>query len=187
MTLSNVTHTNGGTLTLWAFDIDNPDSTSKTEEVTVQISYDGGLSFSSYLEWDYYQISAETYSWLQNDSNFYEDEGILATYSSPIYTANATANDPDSALCRGSKACLIGAERKYSRVVFTIPDFTTGKGFTSGDDLIIRVTMQNDDFAGYIVDHLTLEVFTNTLPTSSNVTVSATPTNYTLVSVISAS
>jgi len=181
VTLSNVTHTNGGTLTLWAFDIDNPGSSSKTEEVTVQISYDGGSSFSSFLEWDYYQVSTDSYTFTPDT---YTDSGPTSTYGSNIYTANATATDTDSndgvgVNCQGSKACLIGENSKYSRIVFTIPDFTTGKGFTSGDDLIVRVKMQNDDYAAFIIDHLTLKVFTNTLPTSSDFTVTKAPTYHT--------
>ena len=183
VTLNNVTDTNGGTLTLWAFDIDNPGSGRKTEEVTVQISYNGGSTFSSFLEWDYYQVSNEFYRFAAGFDN-YTDKGTISTYASKIYTASSTASDSDSndgdgVDCQGSKACLIGEDGKYARIVFTIPDFTIGKGFTSGDDLIVRIKMQNSDYLQSIVDHLTFEVFTNTLPTSSDFTVSKVPTNYT--------
>ncbi len=183
VTLSNITDTNGGTLTLWAFDIDNPGSGSKTEEVTVQISYDGGSTFSSFLEWDYYQVSIETYRFAAGARN-YTDKGTISTYGSKLYTASSTAADTDSndgvgVDCQGSKACLIGVDGTYSKIAFTIPDFTTGKGFTSGDDLIVRIKAQNSDYERSIVDHLTFEVFTNTLPTSSDFTVSKAPTNYT--------
>ena len=183
VTLSNITDTNGGTLTLWAYDIDNPGSGRKTQEVTVQISYDGGSTFSSFLEWDYYQVSIETYRYAAGASN-YADKGTISTYGSKIYTASSTATDTDSndgvgVDCQGSKACLIGVDGTYSKIAFTIPDFTTGKGFTSGDDLIVRIKAQNSDYERSIVDHLTFEVFTNSLPTSSDFTVSKAPTNYT--------
>jgi len=183
VTLSNVTDTNGGTLTLWAFDIDNPGSATKTEEVTVQISYDGGSTFSSFLEWDYYQVSSETYTFSGTPPN-YTDKGTISTYGAKIYTASATAsdsdsNDSDGINCQGSTECLVGENGKYSKIVFTIPDFSTGKGFTSGDDLIVRIKMQNSDYAAFIVDHLTLEVFTNNLPTSSDFSVTKAPTYYT--------
>ena len=95
VTLSNITDTNGGTLTLWAYDIDNPGSGRKTQEVTVQISYDGGSTFSSFLEWDYYQVSIETYRYAAGPSN-YTDKGTISTYGSKIYTASSTATDTDS-------------------------------------------------------------------------------------------
>ena len=72
--LNGITDTNGGTLTLWAFDVDNPGSASGTEEVQVKISYDGGMTFSQPLEWDYYQISTQSYTF-----GNYTDKAILAT------------------------------------------------------------------------------------------------------------
>lgn len=170
---TGVTSTNGGTLTIYAFDIDNPDRSSATEQVKVYVSYNGGSTWSSALAWDSYQLATRDSSGSALTWSNYVNKGIAAEYGSKIYDARAsTVNNNSSETCYNSFQCLIGSEAGYTKAVFTIPDFTNQSGFSGTLKIKFEQTNYVGNYAGFYIDAAKLSTYTNTLPTSGNNTVS---------------
>lgn len=166
ITFSNVTSTNGGILTLYAFDVDNP---SSSEDDVVHISFDDGATWTQ-LRWDYYQIATTSYNWTTTSPLYVDKPGTDFTYGAKIYPSTA----PSGGSCSADKAaCLYGANRTYTKAVFTISDFSAN--FTVGGDIKIRVTALNPSMGFYVSEGSTLDFFSNNLPTSQDFQVSGTP------------